>query len=223
MPRSAPLSSSPSAARLASLPTREVNGGVAERIAQASRRSAADPSRGWARGSACRSRPRPCPAPRCPRRSASGRARRTRRAPRAASSASTSKTSSASSSRLSWPTAVAEAHRAAQVAHADGEVVDVDLEAERGDATVVELEDLRRATDPAAVGEARLGHDAALDQLGDEARDRRLVEPGELCELRARERPGLRDAPRDEAQVGLADRSLVCAPHRSGVGVERVH
>ena len=116
-----------------------------------------------------------------------------------------------------------EADGTAQVADARSDVVDVDLEAESGDATVVELEDLRGAPDPPAVREARLRHDAALDQLGDEARDRRLVEPGELCKLRARDGPGLRDAPRDEAQVGLADRSLVCAPHRSGMRVERVH
>src|SRR6185295_5564817 len=91
-----------------------------------------------------------------------------------------------------------EADGTAQVAHARGDVVDVDLQAESGDATVVELEDLRGATDPSAVREARLGDDTALDQLGDEARDRRLVEPGELCKLCARERPALRDAPRDE-------------------------
>ncbi len=77
--------------------------------------------------------------------------RRRRRAPRAPR-----RRASASSSRLSCPTAVAEADGAAQVAHADGEVVDVDLEPESGDATVVELEDLRGAPDAAAVGEARL-------------------------------------------------------------------
>src|SRR6185295_4789724 len=68
-----------------------------------------------------------------------------------------------------------EADGTAQVAHARGDVVDVDLE------------DLRGATDPSAVREARLGDDTAPDQLGDEARDSRLVEPGELCKLCARE------------------------------------
>ncbi len=76
-----------------------------------------------------------------------------------------------------------ESDRAAQVAHADGQVVDVDLEPERGDAAVVELEDLGRAPDAPPVGDTRLAHDAALDELGHEARDRRLVEPGQLCEL----------------------------------------
>ncbi len=189
--------------------------GVAERFAQAFDDRQLIPAEVRARGSACPSRPRPCPGPRCPLRSASDpRAvalaqRLAPRAPRAASN-----TSVGELVRLSCPTAVAVAHGAAQVADADGDVVDVDLEAERGDAAVVELEDLRGPPDPSAVRETRLGDDAALDQLGDEARDRRLVEPRQLRKLRARERAGLRDAPRDEAQVGLADGSLVCAPGR---------
>ena len=163
-------------------------GGVAERVAQELGRRAPRPSRGSGRASACPLAPRPCPGRRRRRRSASGRARRTRRARAPASSASVSKTSACELSRLSCPTAAAIADRPAQVAHADREVVDVDLESERRDAAVVELEDLRRAPDAAAVREARLGHHAALDELGDEARDRGLVEPRELRQLRARER-----------------------------------
>ncbi len=103
----------------------------------------------------------------------------------AASSASASKTERGSALAVVVPDRPVESDRAAQVADADGQVVDVDLEPERGDAAVVELEDLGRAPDATPVGDTRLAHDAALDELGHEARDRRLVEPGQLCELRS--------------------------------------
>ena len=75
---------------------------------------------------------------------------------------------------------------ASQVERTHGQVVDVDLEPERDDAAARELDHLAGAADGAALLEPALDEQVEPDQLGDQARDRGLVEARFECDRRAR-------------------------------------
>ena len=105
--------------------------------------------------------------------------------------------------------AVDVALRAAQVDGPHGEEVDADLEPEADDAAPVELHRQRGAADGAEHLHLGLAHEARLEQLADQARDRRLVEPGALRDRRPGAGPVLGDVPEDHAQVVPADGALV--------------
>jgi hypothetical protein len=69
---------------------------------------------------------------------------------------------------------------AGQVGRARGEEVDADLQPEADDAVPAQLDRQGRPADRPAQLDLRLAHEAEVDQLADEARDRRLVQPGLL-------------------------------------------
>ncbi len=98
---------------------------------------------------------------------------------------------------------------AREVERADGEVVDVDLEPERGHAAAGELHDLARAADGPALLEPALDEQVELHQLGHEARHGRLVEPGLGGDRRPRARAALGDVPQHDAEVVPAHGALI--------------
>ena len=98
-----------------------------------------------------------------------------------------------------------EAHRAGQVLDARGEAVDRDLEAER-DRRAGDDDRRRRTADGGdAAGVGALANEAELVELGDEARDRALVEAGVGRDARPRDRAGRRDVPQHDAEIGATD------------------
>ena len=98
---------------------------------------------------------------------------------------------------------------AAQVDGADGEEVDAELEPEADDGAPVELDRERGAADGAEHLHLGLAHEARVEELADQARDRRLVEPGALGDRRAGAGAALRDVTQHHAEVVPADGALV--------------
>ena len=94
-------------------------------------------------------------------------------------------------------------HAAVEVHREDRDVVDVDLGAEGGEGAGVDLDDPSGPTDRAALHGA-LDHEAAGHELGHQAGDRGLVEPG----LGGDPRPGAGPV---ATQVGGDDREVVAA------------
>ena len=101
---------------------------------------------------------------------------------------------------------------AGEVERAHRQVVDVDLEPERDDAAAGELDDLTGPPDRAALLEPALDQQLEADQLGDQARDRRLVETGLERDRRARARAVLGDMAEHHTQVVPADGTLIREP-----------
>ncbi len=87
-------------------------------------------------------------------------------------------------------------------------MVDVDLGAHSADILAGELDGLSRAAHPSAL-DAATPHQAALDQLGDQAGDRRLVEAEVGGEPGARARAAVAEAAEHEGEVGASERHLV--------------
>ncbi len=104
------------------------------------------------------------------------------------------------------------ADAADQVDRADGEVVDVDLQAQRDDAVALQRDGHRRAADRAGPLRLGLAQQAPVEQLPDQARHGGLVEPGGGGDRRPRPRAVLGDVAQHQAQVVAADRPLVDRP-----------
>ena len=116
--------------------------------------------------------------------------------------------------------ALLEADVARQILDANGEVVDVDLEADRDDA-VPELEGLARPADPpGALVLARLPEQTERDQLTDEARHRPPCEARLRRHAGARTRLATRDLLEHDTEVRPPDRRLVGARRRVGCALE---
>ena len=99
-----------------------------------------------------------------------------------------------------------------EVERADGQVVDVDLEPERDHAAARQLDDLAGPADRAALLEPALDQQVEPDQLGDQARDGRLVEAGLERDRGARARAVLGQMTQDHAQVVPAYGTLIREP-----------
>ena len=98
---------------------------------------------------------------------------------------------------------------AGQVERGDGEVVDVDLGADAADAGAVELDELAGAAEGAGgVGRA-FAEQAALDELGDQAADGRLVQAGVGGDPGARSRAEVADVPQHHGEVVAAERDVI--------------
>ena len=98
---------------------------------------------------------------------------------------------------------------AGQVDRPHGEVGDADLEPEPDDAPPGELDRQRGAPDRAAQLDLGLAHQPQVDQLGDQARDRGLVQAGLLRDRGAREPAAVGDAAQHDPEVVAAHRALV--------------
>ena len=206
--RPAPCHSSASAPRFASFSTWSGNGGRAHALAQQRRR----PRRRSSPGSAPRAGARRCRPGRGARSRRPRSARPCSRVAASASSASrarSARTSSTGRPRLSTRHERAVALVAREVGGARREEVDADLEPEADDAVPAQLDRQRGTADGAAQLDLGLAHQAEVDQLADEARDRRLVQPRLLRDRRARARPVVRDVPEHDAEVVPAHRALV--------------
>ncbi len=126
-----------------------------------------------------------------------------------ASCARSPRTSSTGRPRLSTATSAAWRCWPARSAARVGEEVDADLQPEAHDAVPAELDGQRGPADGAAQLDLGLAHEAELDQLADEARHRRLVQPRLLGDRGARARSPVGDVAEHDAQVVPAHRALV--------------
>ena len=170
------------------------------------------PSRGWARRAGGRSAVDEARAARRPRRPSAAARLAARRARRAASPARSSSTSSTPRPRLSTATSARVAlgrrcRSAARTARKSTPISSPRPTTRRP----LELDRQRGPADGAAQLDLGLAHEPEVDQLADEARDRRLVQPGLLRDRGARARPALGDVAQHDAEVVAPDGPLVRA------------